>query len=460
LFDLTSFQLQNPWRGGGRIVPAKSFPRQLLNEVIAWLDDPDIIVIVGSRQVGKTTLIYQIIEYLFSRNTLPEDIFYFNLDDLNLWEFFKAPAEFLSFIELNQKGRAYIFIDEVQRLENPGIFLKYIQDLRRNLKLVVSGSSSLEIQSKISESLTGRKQLFQLHPFSFGEFIAAKSMDFPTTAEKLVIDDRTSLLAALAKLQGIYQSTLEKWLAEYLTYGGYPRVALEANPRRKIAHLKEIFTSYLQKDVKDFFNIENIAGYNNLLKVLAQQIGNLVNISELANTLGLHKSTVEKYLYLLEGTFMFKRLTPFFQNVRRELSKMPKIYALDLGMRNFAAGNFNEVALRSDRGEMAENFVFTELYRHIEEPSELHFWRTQTKAEVDFIVELPNGPIPAEVKFTPMKSPEISRSFTSFLSSYQPRFGFIYTKDFLGQTQAENTHILFLPLWSLLFFKSEHLLHE
>ena len=457
MVDLLSFQLQNPWRQNNYI-PPPSIRRQVLSDTLAWLHDPDILVVVGSRQVGKTTLLFQIIEHLLSQGTATEDIFYFNLDDLNLWEFFKAPAEFLSFIELNQKGRAYVFIDEVQRLENPGLFLKYIYDLKKNLKLIVSGSSSLEIQAKISESLTGRKKVFQMRSFSFSEFIAAKPGDLLAVSEKLDMASRADWILALEKIQRLYGNTLEKFLAEYLTYGGYPRVVLEANAQKKIALLKEIFTSYLQKDVKDFFRIENVAGYNNLMKVLAQQIGNLVNISELANTLGLNQATVDKYLQLLEGTFMFKRLTPYFQNVRRELSKMPKIYALDLGMRNFAAGNFNDVALREDRGEMAENFVLTELERLIEAPGELHFWRTQTKAEVDFVFEFPGHIIPAEVKFTAMKSPELTRSFKSFLDSYHPALGVVFTRDFLGQTQIEQTQILFLPLWTLLFIKPEHLL--
>ncbi|MGH7600741.1 MAG: DUF4143 domain-containing protein, partial [bacterium] len=161
---------------------------------------------------------------------------------------------------------------------------------------------------------------------------------------------------------------------------------------------------------------------------------------------------------VLEGTFIFKRLTPFFQNVRRELSKMPKIYALDLGLRNFAAGNFNDVLLRGDRGEMAENFAFTELERLVEAPNELHFWRTQTKAEVDFIIEFPSALIPVEVKFTAMKAPELTRSFNNFLTNYQPNLGVIFTKDYLGRTQVNQAEVLFLPLWSLLFLKLEYLL--
>jgi predicted AAA+ superfamily ATPase len=455
MLDVSSFQIQNPWRVG-TYAPEKSFRRHLRDEILPWLADPDILVIVGSRQVGKTTLLFQIIDHLFAQATAANDIFYFNLDDLTLIEFFDSPVEFLKFVELHKKDRGYVFIDEVQRLKNPGLFLKYIYDLKKKIKLIVSGSSSLEIQAKISESLTGRKQLFHLYPFSFGEFVSARWSEFSDVSEKLNIHDRESFSAAINKVLNMYQAPFDMYFSEYVTYGGYPRVVLEEDPQRKILHLREIFTSYLQKDVKDFFRIENISAYNNLLKILANQIGNLVNISELANTLGLHKATVEKYLHLLEGTFMFKRLTPFFRNVRRELSKMPKIYALDLGMRNFAAGNFGDVSLRGDRGEMAENFVFTELQRQIQPPGELYFWRTQTKAEVDLIIELPDHIIPVEVKYRPMQSPQISRSFRSFLDSYGPAFALVFTKNYLSQVKLNETEIIFLPLWALLFFKLDY----
>jgi predicted AAA+ superfamily ATPase len=450
MIDITSFQLQNPWRSG-KFIPEKSLRRNLLSDVLSWLDDPDILVVIGSRQVGKTTLLFQVIEQLIATGLSAHDLFYFNLDDPILLESLETPAEFLNFIEFNQKDRAYVFIDEVQRLENPGLFLKYIYDLKRNLKLIVTGSSSLEIRSKISESLTGRKKLFHLYPFDFVKFVAAKWKEFSEISSKMKTSKIGDFLAMLSEFNAVYHPTINKFLAEYFTYGGYPRVVLEPNPQRKIIHLKEIFTSYMQKDVKDFFKIENTTGYNNLIKVLSQQIGNLVNISELSNTLGLHKSTIEKYLNVLEGTFMFQRLTPFFQNVRREISKMPKIYAMDLGMRNFAAGNFNEIALRDDRGVMAENFVFAELTRLIEVPGDIHFWRTQTKAEVDLIIELPDQIIPTEVKFTTMKSPRLSRSFRSFLVKYRPQWGLVFTRDYIGQTQENETQILFLPLWSVLF---------
>lgn len=257
MVDIASFNLQNPWRSG-RFVPIESFQRQLLRQTLDWLDAPDILVIIGSRQVGKTTLIFQIIEHLLADNIAKEDIFYFNLDDVSLLEFFKTPAEFVDFVELNQKGRAYIFIDEVQRLENPGLFLKYVYDLRRNLKFVVTASSSLEIHAKISESLTGRKKVFNLYPFSYAEFVATKWVDFPRIAEKLAINNLDSFVAAVAKVQSLYGTALMKWLEEYLTYGGYPRVALERDSQRKIAHLKEIFTSYLQKDVKDFLELRTL----------------------------------------------------------------------------------------------------------------------------------------------------------------------------------------------------------
>ncbi|MFQ5640289.1 MAG: ATP-binding protein [bacterium] len=450
MLDLTSFQLQNPWRKG-RYLPESSIRRRLLDNLLDWLSEPDILVVVGSRQVGKTTLLHQLIEHLFAQEIAGEDVFYFNLDDITLLDFFRSPVEFVKFVEVHQKGRAYIFIDEVQRLENPGLFLKYVYDLKKPFKLIVTGSSSLEIQAKISESLTGRKQLFHLFPFSFREFVSARWPEFKNVKSPATLEDAESAMAFLREVQNVYEPSLSQWFVEYTTYGGYPRVVLEDNPQRKTLHLKEIFASYMQKDVKDFFRIENVSGYNNLLKLLAYQIGNLVNVSEIANTLGLHKATVEKYIHLLEGTFMFRRLSPFYRNVRRELSKMQKIYAFDLGLRNFAIGNFDAITLRGDRGEMAENFVFTELQRLVEPPDELHFWRTQTKAEVDLIVERPNAVLPIEVKFKPMSSLRISRSYRSFLSAYRPEHGLIFTKDTPGQTRMADTEIRFFPIWALLF---------
>jgi predicted AAA+ superfamily ATPase len=134
---------------------------------------------------------------------------------------------------------------------------------------------------------------------------------------------------------------------------------------------------------------------------------------------------------------------------------MPKIYAMDMGMRNFAAGNFNEITHRGDRGEMAENFVFTELKRIIEVPADIHFWRTQTKAEVDLIVAMPDKIIPAEVKFTAMRSPKVSRSYKSFMTTYHPDIGLVFTKEFIGQSLVNKTRVSFLPLWSFLFNLSE-----
>jgi predicted AAA+ superfamily ATPase len=130
MIDLNSFNLQNPWRHS-HFIPDKVLQHLLLHEVLAWMNDPDILVVIGSRQVGKTTLLYQIIEHLLATGAATSDIFYFNLDDWSLIEFFKTPADFLSFIELNKKHRAYVFIDEAQRLENPGLFLKYIYDLKK-----------------------------------------------------------------------------------------------------------------------------------------------------------------------------------------------------------------------------------------------------------------------------------------------------------------------------------------
>ncbi|MFQ5631747.1 MAG: ATP-binding protein, partial [bacterium] len=329
MLEITGFNMQNPWRIEPFSTP-KTFPRKILDEAKEWLTQDEVIVIIGPRQVGKTTLLYQLIDHLLKSEISPHDIFYFTLDEPGLTDFFQSPVDFIHFIEINKQNTAYVFIDEIQRLENPGLFLKYVFDLKKEIKLVVTGSSSLEIRAKVSEALTGRKRHLQMLSFTFEEFLEAKWPKFQDIHLRSIVRNSVELLEILQKIQRIYGASLEKFLFDYLTFGGYPRILLEANPQRKIQHLQEVFTSYIQKDVKDYFRIENIPAYNNLIRLLAHQVGKLVNMSEISNTTGLHFTTLDKYFFLLENSFIFKRLPPFFRNVRKEVTKMPKVYAMDL----------------------------------------------------------------------------------------------------------------------------------
>ncbi len=421
-----SFLLQNPWRKGNDF-KINSVQRETLPIILKELDDPSITVIIGGRQVGKTTILMNLISYLLRKKVAPKAIFYFNLDDFNLHPYFENYTRFINFINSEYEGFKFVLIDEIQRIKNPGIFLKLIYDLKLELKIIVSGSSSLELKSKIQETLTGRKHTFEILPFSFNEFLIAKNI---LEIKEKSIDD----------LLLYHKDQLKNLLKEFILYGGYPKVVLTENKERKLLELKEIYDSYIRKDVKDFLNVENISGYNNLVRGIAFQIGNLINYNELSSLSGLNVLTVKKYIDYLEGTYIFKRVFPYFKNARKEVSKTPKIFAYDTGLINYITGNLRDEANLS--GNIYENFVFTEL---LKKGCEIKFWRSGGGAEVDFIV----NNIPVEVKSSNLKKMSLTKSFISFLKKYQPEKAYFLNMNLYGERIFNKTKIYFYPLYVL-----------
>lgn len=434
MINIELFYYQNPWHKG-RLPEFPYIQRDIMPDLVRWLDDRESLVVIGPRQAGKSTLFKALIKFLLEeRKVNGKDIFYFNLDDIRIIKFLSTPEHFIKFIQSFSSRRAYIFIDEVQRLENPGLFLKCIYDLGLNFKLIISGSSSLEIKSKIFESLTGRKIIFHLFPFSFSEFLRAK----PFFSEFKIFKNEDDLIFQ----DKMYSASLNEYLEEYVTYGGYPRVVLEKDLVKKKELLWEIYSSYVEKDVVNFLKIELFDKYNNLVKILSSQIGNLMNIHELTNTLGLNRLTVEKYISTLKTTFIISQVLPFYKNVRSEISKMPKIYFNDTGLRNSIIDSFGEVNIRPDRGELLENFIYTQL-KMSRLFKNIRFWRTKTGGEVDFVTEFGGKIIGVESKFRSFAKPSFSRSLRHFIKDYSPEKIIIFTKNYLQRVEKEN--LIFLP---------------
>lgn len=327
------------------------------------------------------------------------------------------------------------------------MFLKNIYDLDAGIKLIVSGSSSLELRAKIKEYLTGRKKEFLLHPFSFKEFLRAKNLALPSIKLKN--------WSNLEELNRIYGDDLRKGFLEYVIFGGYPKVVLHQTRGRKISELEEIYKSYIKKDIKDFLRIEDVTSFNKLVSLIAYQIGNLINKHELSTTIGASWKTIEKYLTILEETFILKLVSPYSSNRRKEISHMPKGFYFDLGLRNFIVKNFDDLEKRGDRGNLVENFTFKELIKSIRAPQEICFWRTQAKAEVDFIIVSGERVVPLEVKFAKFKKPSTSRSYKSFRESYHPKLGIVLTQDFLGKVKMMETEVIYLPAYLFSFWLEE-----
>ncbi len=377
-------EAQNPWWKTGKF-KRLIFPRKITEEILKNLKNKKILALVGSRQVGKTSILYLIIQHLLKK-TSPQNILYFNLDDLSIQTFFQTPEYFLQSFPLRKK-QTYIFIDEIQRLPSPGLFLKTLHDLNLNIKFIVSGSSQLELRSKLKEFLVGRIRQFEIPRLTLEE---AKTIHPNIPTKKLA--------------------------EEILLYGSYPEVSKEPREREKKLLLHDIHQTYLQKDVSDFAKIENIEAFNKLLILLANQIGNLLNVHNLSKILKISTQKIEHYIEILEGTFIIKRLFPFFQNYKKEITKTPKIYFLDLGLRNLLLNQWQELDLREDRGKLFENFVFLELYnKDPYKEKNYRFWRTTNQTEIDFVIQ--NG---ADIKAIEAKWSKGARprSFKTFKEYY------------------------------------------
>ncbi len=381
--------------------------REKLREIIPYLADKEIIIILGARRVGKTTLLSQIKDFFTQEKKVKEDdIYLLNLDLVDDLMIVKDQSSFIKYLKSRiNNNKIYFFVDEVQRLENPGLFFKGIYDLNLPVKFILSGSSSLEIKAKTQEPLTGRKKIFYLYPFSFEEFLFLK-------------DEKLFKIKDSKDLSPFDKKSIRSYLYEFMVWGGYPEVCLEENIEKKIKTSEEIFNSYLDKDIVNFLKIEDKVVFAKMVKILASQIGNLVNVNEISGTLGIKNETTKKYLNALESTFVIKLVSPFFRNVRKEITKMPKVYFIDNGLCNFSLKRFEEYEKREDQGEVLENYIFSLLIKRLNTFDGLFFWRTKDKAEIDFIVEREDL-LPIEVKAVKLKSPIFPRALLGFSKVYQ-----------------------------------------
>jgi len=279
--------------------------------------------------------------------------------------------------------------------------------------------------------LVGRIVVFPLLPFSFLEFLKTKEKGLSETCQQSSFS-----LPLLRKLN----SSLE----EYLLYGGYPEVVLQKDREIKKTLLTNIYSLYFLKEVRDFLGLIKDYKLKNLLKALSLQIGNLCQYQELSQIAGLSQPTLKKYLRFLEKTFICFFIKPFFTNKRTELTKNPKVYFFDFGLRNAVLDNFLPLSQRGDSGAILENFVALNLK---EKFGELRFWRTKSKAEVDFVVENEEEIMPAEAKRL-LDKPKVSSSLLSFIKKYQPKKAFVFSLNFTGKRKIKKTTVNYLLAWA------------
>ncbi len=405
------------------------YPRKVGLELEKWMNRREIIVIRGPRQVGKTTLMHHLREKYGGK--------YFTLEDQDiLINFEKYPKEFFKHLS------GFVFIDEVQYSKQAGKILKLIYDIFPNIKLIVSGSGSFDVKVQVNKYLVGRAVNFELLPLDFEEFIMWKSKDLFQYYKEFKENFLNFLNSKPFKAKPLFESEFNSLFEEYLTFGGFPGIVKENNLEFKIELLRSLTQTYIEKDVFLFYDVRQLSKFRDLMKLLAYSVGNLFEISTFAKSLSMDTRTLWNYISILENTYILKLLNPFFKNLNSELRKQKKLYFLDTGFRNAILNNFN--ILGEEKGRLIENFIFIQLRNQFKD-NELKYWRTKSKAEVDFILKINNEFIPIEVK-TLGKS---TKSFLSFLKTYKPKRGIIFTEKEFGIKKIENTDVLFLRHWMI-----------
>ena len=339
------------------------------------------IIIYGARQVGKTTLIKQIYEKYRDISV------YLNCDEPDIATAFEDKnSSAIRFLLGNKK---IVFIDEAQKIKNVGSVIKLMVDTFSDIQIVATGSSSFELSEKVVEPLTGRKFEFMLYPFSIEELLQIYS-----------------------------RADIMHMVDDLIVFGSYPEIVFKREMRER--NLISIAKSYLYKDILKFDNIKNPEVVDKLLKALALQLGNEVSYNELADTVGVDKNTVSKYIQILEKAFIIYKVGPFSRNLRNEIKKLRKIYFFDTGIRNAIINNLNGLDIRNDSGALFENFFINERIKYNayqERYINYYYWRTKEGKEVDFIEESGGRIEGYELKLNPNAKYKIPQLFSKTYSA-------------------------------------------
>ena len=430
--------------------------RDILHKIEPFINRDEFISITGPRQSGKTTFLEILKNHLVKKFKIDKGaIKIITFEDRRLlMEFDKDPLAFIrSFLSAGRFKKSYILIDEFQYAEKGGQKLKFIFDTLKGVKIIVTGSSSLDIKANVGKFMVGRMVNFSLHPFNFREYLRAhnKRLEeiYNTNNYKVINATLGRKKIGIKKGEDLFYQEFISLYEKFVIWGGYPVSVLTENIEQRKKLLGDIYNNYILKDIKTLLELATERNLFLLSQYLATQIGSVVVYYNLGQASGLDYRNVKKHLRILEETFICKEVRPFFRNPQKELSKNPKIYFIDTGFRNTLLENTNSLEKRSDAGFLIENACFIRLNEFLGEANKINFWRTKAGAEVDFVLHTEDGVLPIEIKYSEFKKERLSKSLSSFIDSFNPKNALVLTKNYWSEAKKDNTRILFAPLYYL-----------
>ena len=408
-------------------------PRKIFKELEKQMKDRKISFLIGPRQVGKTTLL----KALFEEAAKTNNCIFIDLDIITNYEKVSTFENLVNTLKLNgykenQKTFTYLFLDEFQRYPKLALIMKNVYDNLTNVKIYASGSSSILIKDQVQESLAGRKKINEIYPLDFEEVLWFKGnkklIEAFINSRKLNGDELNKVLKELNEL-----------LKEFLIFGGYPEVVLKEKKEEKIGVLESIFDLYVKKDLVDYMKIEKILNMKKLIEVLAVNNAQKIKYEEISHATSLSFLEIKEYIEILKETYLIQILKPFYTNKNKELVKIPKVYFMDNGVRNYFIKNFNELSLRNDAGFLFESFIIMEFLK--KKVKELKFWQGKNGEEVDIIIDNISYQIPIEVKFKSNLKNEDFSGINTYLKEY-PKTKKTYLVNLSAQKTIKKIHLL------------------
>lgn len=402
--------------------------RIIYNSLISKIRRKETSIIIGPRQVGKTTLLKEIASYCDKKKMkyryfdleLPADAAYFARDLGILLKELCA-------------NKGIILIDEFHYLPNATRFFKAIYDGCFRVKIIASSSSALEMHKHMKESLAGRRIIYKVYPLSFSEWL-------PSKTKRYILPDSIK-----EKVDNATHKKLKIYLENFLIYGGMPGLVHEKTNLNKKRLLLDLVATYIQKDIKALLREEDVLSFNRLLTLLAANEGGLLSENAISGNLNYSLRQVRKDLSILNQMFLLYSLKPFSTNRGRELKQTMKTYFFDTGIRNAIINDFRDCKARPDKGALFESFVFSEIHKNLKVGQDIYYWRTRQKDEVDFILTQDRVPVAIEVKSGDCKD-EIPRGIMRFMDIYpECKMAVVLNSDYYAETEYRGKKVLFVP---------------